>query len=248
MHEFLNKGISVVILSAGFGLRLKNNKPKALVTVAGEKTILDYQLEKLTKYIPEDNISIVVGYKKELIMEQHPELTFIYNEKFSQTNTAKSLLKALEKVNNGDVLWLNGDVIFDEGLLSKIINKSISAGKSCILVDDKRCGEEEVKYDVNSEGSIRFISKEVQNPNGEALGINLVLEKDVPMLIKHLSLVANQDYFEKGIENMIRQESSEFIPVYTKGLFCAEVDFQEDLEVVQKFIETSKEKITTPTQ
>ena len=76
----------------------------------------------------------------------------------------------------------------------------------------------------------------------------MVLEKDVPMLKKHLSLVADQDYFEKGIENMIRQESSEFIPVYTKGLFCAEVDFPEDLDVVQKFLKTSKERITTSTQ
>ncbi len=231
-----NKNISAVILAAGFGLRLKDNKPKALVLVGGDKTILDYQLEKLAKYVPEDKISIVVGFKKELVMEQHPELTFVYNEEYSRTNTAKSLLRALKKVKSGDVLWLNGDVIFDERVLPNIIKKSISTNKSCILVDDKRCGEEEVKYDVTSEGSINFISKEVVNPKGEALGINLVLEKDVPLLIKNLEKVSDNDYFERGIENMIIREGAIFVAVNTNGLFCQEIDFPEDLETVQNYL------------
>ncbi len=244
-HKKSNKSISVVILAAGFGLRLKNNKPKALVALDDGKTILDYQLEKLTKYISKDKTFLVVGYKKELVMEQHPELTYVYNEEYSRTNTAKSLLRALRKVKNGDVLWLNGDVVFDDRLIAKIINKSISYDKSCILVDDKRCGEEEVKYDITSEGNISFISKEVVNPRGEALGINLVLEKDIPLLIKSLEKVDVNDYFEKGVENMICKEGALFVPVNTKGLFCQEIDFPEDLEVVQDYLKQTR-KISVP--
>ncbi len=243
--EELNKNISVVILVAGFGLRLKNNKPKALVTLEGGKTILDYQLERLTKYIPIDRIAVVVGYKKELVMEQHPELTFIYNEEYSRTNTAKSLLRALKKVKSGDVLWMNGDVIFDEGVLPKIINKSISSNKSCLLVDNKRCGEEEVKYDIESDGYISLISKEIKNAKGEALGINLVLEEDVPFFIKNLEKVENQDYFEKAIEKLIINEGVKFIPVNTNGLFCQEIDFPQDLETVQRYLKQTQE-ISTP--
>lgn len=243
MYKLFNKEISVVILAAGFGLRLKNNKPKALVAVESEKSILDYQVEKLTKYIPTDNISVVVGYKKELVMEQHPELSFVYNEEYSSTNTAKSLLRALKKVKSGDVLWLNGDVIFDEKTIPKIINKASLTNKSCVLVDNKRCGEEEVKYSIDEDGCINLISKEIKNPKGEALGINLVVEKDLPLLVKHLGLVDNNDYFERGVENMIRVEGAKFVPVNTNGLFCAEIDLPEDLEAVQTYLKSPKEEV-----
>jgi len=240
-REELNKNISAVILAAGFGMRMNNSKPKALIDLKGGKTILDYQVERLSKYAPADNVFMVVGYKKELIMEQHPELTFIYNEEYNKTNTAKSLLRALKKVKSGDVLWLNGDVIFDERVLTKIINKSISSNKSSILVDNKRCGEEEVKYDVDKGGDISLISKEVKNAKGEALGINLMLEKDVPIFIKSLEKVENQDYFEKAIENMIINEGVKFVPVNANGLFCQEIDFPEDLETVQRYIKQPHE-------
>ena len=246
MYKILNKDISAVILAAGFGLRLKNNKPKALVPLEDGKTILDYQLEKLTQYIPIDRIAVVVGYKKELLMEQHPDLTFIYNERYSETNTAKSLLKALKKVKRGDVLWLNGDVVFNEEVLPKLINESIAKEKSCILVDHKRCGDEEIKYDTDNNGNIRRISKKVRNPKGEALGINLLIEKDLPFFIKHLKSVGDQDYFEKGIESLIGAKQAEFVPVQTKGLFCQEIDFPGDLKAVQKYLLTVKEKVPSP--
>ena len=243
-REESNKNISAVILAAGFGMRLKNDKPKALVNIFGEKNILDYQLENLSKHIPTDNSYVVVGYKKELIMEQHPELTFVYNERYSQTNTAKSLLKALRKVKRGDVLWLNGDVVFDEAVIPKILNKSISSNKSCVFVDNKRCGEEEVKYDIDKSGDISLISKEVKNAKGEALGINLVLEKDIPFLIKNLEQVAEQDYFEKAVENIIINERTKFTPVDSNGLFCQEIDFPEDLETVQRYLKQTQEVLT----
>ena len=178
-------------------------------------------------------------------MEQHPELTFIYNEEYSKTNTAKSLLRALNKVKSGDVLWLNGDVIFDEKVVPKIINKSISSDKSCVLVDNKRCGEEEVKYDVERGGDISLLSKEIKNAKGEALGINLVLEKDVPIFINNLEKVESQDYFERAIENMIINEGVKFVPVNTNGLFCQEIDFPEDLETVQRYL-IQPHKVSSP--
>ena len=51
------------------------------------------QLEGLLRYIDIDNIYVVVGYKKEMIMEAFPELLYIYNNTFETTNTSKSLLR-----------------------------------------------------------------------------------------------------------------------------------------------------------
>lgn len=217
--------MKVVILAAGMGTRLGTLIPKPLTSLKNEKTILDFQIENLLKYVSIHDILIVVGYKKELIMEKYPELTFIYNDAYTKTNTSKSLLRALNKVDDSDVLWLNGDVYFD----NKIIDKLIKAKNSCVLVDNKKCGDEEVKYKVDSQGNINELSKCVKEAAGEALGINLIKKDDLPLFIKHLEKVDDQDYFEKGLENMIIKDKSIIKPVNIDNLFCQEVDFPEDL-------------------
>lgn len=226
--------MKTVILAAGIGSRLRpvtNEIPKALIVLANGKTILDYQIEKLSKFIPVDNIFVVVGYKKGMIVKKHPELNYVYNEAYAKTNTGKSLLKALNEIDD-DVLWLNGDVFFDE----QVIPKSIEVEDSCVLVDNKRCGKEEIKYITDAKGYIKRISKEVTSAEGEALGINLVRKKDLPIFKKHLNLIEDQDYFEKAIEDMIIQDNIKILPVDVNGLFCQEIDFPEDLENVKKYL------------
>lgn len=224
--------MKAVILAAGAGSRLGMSVPKSLAVLINEKTIFDYQVEKMSKFVSVSNIYVVVGYKKEMLVENHPELNYVCNDAYAKTNTGKSLLKALSEIDNDDVLWLNGDVVFDEQLISKLIR----ANNSCVLVDNKKCGTEEVKYNTDAEGYIKCISKQVSPVEGEALGINLIKRKELPILKKHLTLIDNQDYFERAIENMIRQDKVKIQAVNTDGLFCHEVDFPEDLEYVRKYL------------
>lgn len=227
--------MKAVILAAGRGTRLGLDLPKAMVQVDDRRTIIDYQVENLRPFIPVENILVVVGFKKELIVARHPELTYTFNERFAVTNTSKSLLKGLSWLDE-DVLWLNGDVVFDR----EIIPKMLSAGYSCVLVDDKRCGPEEVKYRTDGSGFITEISKQVDSAEGEALGINLVARTDLESLRRHLELVGDNDYFEKAIENYIVQEKGRFLAVPADGLFCHEVDFPEDLERVRAYLATGR--------
>lgn len=223
--------MKAVILAAGRGTRLGLDLPKAMVPVDSRRTIIDYQVENLVPYIPEDNILVVVGYRKELIVSRHPELSYTFNERFSLTNTSKSLLKGLSLLDD-DVIWLNGDVIFDRELIPKML----SCAWSCALVDNKRCGPEEVKYKADEGGFITEISKQVEGAAGEALGINLVRQADLDRFRKHLELVGDDDYFEKAMENYIKQDNGRFLAVPSEGLFCHEIDFPEDLERVRRYL------------
>jgi choline kinase len=45
----------------------------------------------------------------------------VYNERYDQTNTSKSLLRALKATGKGGVLWMNGDVVFDPRVLGRAI-------------------------------------------------------------------------------------------------------------------------------
>ena len=95
------------------GSRLGNPFPKPLTILKNGKSIMGMQIENITTHYDIDDINVVVGFKKNLIMERFPELTYIYNPFFDRTNTSKSLLRALKKNKDKSVLWFNGDVVFD---------------------------------------------------------------------------------------------------------------------------------------
>ncbi len=63
--------MKAIILMAGIGSRLGKSLPKCLAEIPGEETILGRQLRLLRPLV--DEIVGVVGFKKEIIMELHPE-------------------------------------------------------------------------------------------------------------------------------------------------------------------------------
>jgi len=72
--------VQVVILAAGMGTRLGKPWPKPLTPLADGRSIMQQQIENLKKIFKENlRLSIVVGFKMEMIMEAHPDATFIYN-------------------------------------------------------------------------------------------------------------------------------------------------------------------------
>jgi len=79
----------VIILAAGMGTRLGKPWPKPLTPLKDGRTIMQQQMENITKTFGTDSrIGVVVGFKLEMIMEAHPRATYIYNELYDQTNTS----------------------------------------------------------------------------------------------------------------------------------------------------------------
>jgi choline kinase len=174
---------------------------------------------------------IVVGFKLEAIIERFPEATFVYNELYDQTNTSKSLLKALRASSDGGVLWMNGDVVFDPEVLNRVI-PFINQEQSFIVVNTSKVSEEEVKYTLDDAGFIKQLSKTVIGGLGEAVGINYVSAADKAKLIDCLDAVGDQDYFERGIEVAIETAGAKFQAIDISDLYAIEIDFAEDLERV----------------
>ena len=222
--------IQVVILAAGMGTRLGKPWPKPLTPLADGRSILQQQLENVRGVFGDSvRISIVVGFKLEMILEAHPDVSFIYNEAYDQTNTSKSLLKALRASHESGVLWLNGDVVFDSRVLERVSDR-IKSEKSFVCVNTSAVGEEEVKYTVDSNGHINALSKKVENALGEAVGINFISSHHKSAVIAQLDACADNDYFERGLELAIEKTGIEIEPVDISDLFAVEVDFQADLD------------------
>ena len=140
------------------------------------------------------------------------------------TNIAKSLCCGLEQLDD-DVIWANGDVIFDEGVIERLL----SCPANAVAVDKKKCGDEEVKYRAAEDKKILEISKTVACPQGEAVGVNMIRRDDIPVFLQCLASCADNDYFERGLE-LAAQENVNFTAVDISDFRCIEVDFEDDLQ------------------
>jgi choline kinase len=222
--------VQVAILAAGMGTRLGRPFPKPLTRLASGQTIMEQQIANIRSVFGDDvRITIVVGFKLDLVMEHVPDAIFVYNENFDQTNTSKSLLKALRASHEGSVIWMNGDVVFDPAILQRL-TPFIVSGRSAVAVNTAQVADEEVKYTVDERGFVRELSKTVTGGLGEAVGINLIGGRDKAALIRQLVACDDQDYFERGIELAIQKDAVRVTPVDISDLFAVEVDFEGDLE------------------
>ncbi|MFT5231171.1 MAG: choline kinase [Planctomycetota bacterium] len=226
--------MKLVILAAGIGSRLGNPFPKPLTPLSNGKSIMKMMTDNIAHYFSIDDLFIVVGFKKNSIMEAFPEMAYVYNPYFDQTNTAKSLILALRKCRGESVLWFNGDVVFDRKLL-EVLQPRMEEDISFVCVNTESVAEEEVKYTLQ-DGYINELSKVVKNGLGEAVGVNFISKNDLEHFITRLEDCDANDYFERGLELMIEKDGAKVKAVDISQFNCMEIDFKEDLENVNKFL------------
>jgi len=121
--------MQALILAAGMGKRLKDltkDSAKCMVKVNG-KTLIERMLHYLDK-LKLNEIAIVVGYKGEELISYIKSLSlktpisFIRNDIYSKTNNIYSLYLARDYLTRDDTLLLESDLIFDDGVLNRIIS------------------------------------------------------------------------------------------------------------------------------
>ncbi len=233
--------MKAVVLCAGEGRRLRpltEVTPKCLVEVGG-RSILGSCLANLEAAGILD-IVLVTGYMSELV-ERHAlerigsRVTFVRNEEFASTNTAVSLNLALKGMDSDSVL-VNGDVLFDRGILEDLLRHP---SRHCLVVDpDVILGEEEVKVVVRA-GRVEKVGKDADPALslGEAIGLNKIGLDLVPRLAAVYDGLERRGevghYFEKGFDEICGREGAgghAFGVVLTGRRPWVEIDTLEDYE------------------
>ena len=228
--------LQTVILAAGMGSRLGRSLPKPLTELGDGRSIMQQQHDNIRAAFGDQvKITTVVGYRAETIVESFPDVDYVYNDRYDQTNTSKSLLRALTTTGRNGVLWMNGDVVFDPMILGRAI-ALIERDQSFVTVNTSKVSDEEVKYTVTADGFIHELSKTVKDGIGEAVGINYISSRDKKAFIRQLSRVDDQDYFERGLEMAIEEDGVRLLPLDISDLYAVEVDFAEDLERANLFV------------
>lgn len=228
--------LQTVILAAGMGSRLGRSLPKPLTELSDGRTIMRQQHDNIRAAFGDSaRITTVVGYRAETIIDAFPHVDYVHNDRYDQTNTSKSLLRALKATGRGGVLWMNGDVVFDPRVLGRAI-PYIESDRSFVAVNTAKVSDEEVKYTVTAEGFVKELSKTVTGGIGEAVGINYISSADKRAVMTQLSRVDDQDYFERGLELAIAENGVLLEPLDISDLYAVEIDFAEDLERANQFV------------
>lgn len=137
-----------IILAAGTGNRLRpytETRPKAMIDVAGAP-IISWQLGALGRLDVECSI-VCVGHEAETVDHHVRALTeaaatpmpvmAVVNERFAETGTAYSLLRALAVVPPGapGILVLEGDILVEVSLLADLVRSGRNApGPGAVIV------------------------------------------------------------------------------------------------------------------
>lgn len=122
--------VTAVIVAAGFEpdlLPLIKDRPKAMLDIRG-KSILERQIDTLNACNIKD-VVVVRGYKKEAFTPTTPR--YYDNDDYERTGELHSLFRA-EPELRGRVVVLYSDVLFDQGVLEKLLK---AEGDVNIVVD-----------------------------------------------------------------------------------------------------------------
>ena len=100
----------IIILAAGEGTRMNSELPKVLHLLKN-KPLLSYVINTSKKLSP-FKIIVVVGYKKELIIDQFKDNDVVFVEQKKLIGTADAIKNCLPYMKNfnGNILILSGDV------------------------------------------------------------------------------------------------------------------------------------------
>lgn len=231
--------MKAVILAAGCATRLRpysDDTPKTLLPVAGvpilRRTITNLMRAGFDQFV------IGTGYLEHMIHDAVAtwfpglDVTYVSNPDFRTTNNAFSLLLAREHVENDGFILLDGDVVFDLGVVEELVER----GPDCLAVRSVgEIGLEEVKVTADVEDRVLAIGKHVpvRSAMGESVGIELFSATSSKKLFAALhARVREQNLINEYYEASFQQIIDDGVVLYGVDIgtkYASEIDTLDDL-------------------
>jgi len=124
--------MTVIILSAGIGSRIKSNEPRSLIKI-GTKTLLEHQIDLINNNLNNHEIIGVFGYAIEKIIRKvYGKVRVVENQLYENTNNSESLRLAVNNASRRNIMFFHGDLYFNDAVF-----KYIDFKKSFLVVDRK---------------------------------------------------------------------------------------------------------------
>jgi choline kinase len=235
-----------IVLAAGGGTRLRpltDELPKTLLPVDGDRSILELALANLAE-VDIGEVVVVSGHAAEAIDRVVPTLASRYdldievrfNERYDTANNAYSLWMVLDHLADG-ALMINGDTVHPVSVEERLL---AARGRAPLLlaVDDvKPLAHEEMKVDLDGDGLVRRISKQLDpaSASGEYIGVCLIEPAAIAPLAAALADTFEADpnrWYEDGFQVHI-DRGGQVAAVPIGEVPWGEVDDHADLERIR---------------
>ena len=242
--------MKIIVIAAGSGKRIgekTKNIPKYLLNI-NDKTIQQHQLSVFKKF-DYDEIIVITGPHKEKFTSN--ECIYVEDVMYNDHNMLGSLMEA-KKYISGDMLIVYSDIIFDDKILSQVIEAKVEIGVAVDLnweksyesrTDHPKSEAENVVLDNNN--NLLEIRKNITNNSsyvvGEFLGILKLSKKGSQIFVKKIEEIekSHKDKFHNAISfqkayltDMIQElidSKIKVTPIIISGKWH-EIDTMQDLQ------------------
>jgi choline kinase len=241
--------MKAIIVSAGQGKRLlphTEDRPKCLLPVRGELSMLEVQLHALAKCGVTD-VSIMVGFRSDQVDERLaerpiPGLTVrtCYNPFFEVSDNLATVWLARTEMTE-DFILLNGDTLFEVALLEQVL--SGPEVPITVTINEKSAyDEDDMKVLIDGDRRLTQIGKDldVNNVDAESIGMLVFRGEGVQILKDALDRAIRtseglKNWYLKVIGNIATEHQVETATI--TGHWWGEVDCPEDLQYVRKSLD-----------
>lgn len=221
------RDISIIIPAAGMGRRMNSYGPKSLIELPGGQNVISRQLGLIREAYPKAEIIVVLGFGCDRILRYlPPDVKVVENEKYADTNVARSIAMGLRVASHKHVLIIYGDLVFNAETIAGLVGV-----KSAGVID--RSGQlsvDEVGVMV-CDGKITNFEYELPDKWAQILFLTGL---ELELFRKFSSSRERRKWFGYEILNRIIDHGGSFKAVEPKEMRIAEIDFSRDIEHARK--------------
>lgn len=223
--------MDALILAAGRGSRLEQQKPKCLVKIGG-KRLIDWQLEALSSRV-DGTVHVVAGYRWERVRDAVGDRgNVIVNDRWGDTNSLASFALARDLTRKSSRLMvLNSDVFFHPWMLR-------FEGNMVVYDSSAKFDPEQMKLLIRHD---RVVSLSKSLPKkymaGENVGLWSLLDEELKTAFKAAERILEKkpQAWVPAALNVVA-ESHVVRPLDVAGLPWIEIDYPSDLSYARRVV------------
>jgi choline kinase len=237
--------MQAIVLSAGQGRRLlplTDSDPKCLLEVDGSRNVLELQLRALGR-CGIRKVTVVLGFGAERVERflagtRIPGLRVetLFNPFFASSDNLATCWLARTAMT-GDFVLLNGDTLFEDAVLQRLLDGAPSP--ITVTIDHKdRYDDDDMKVSVDASGRLLAIGKKLPaaSVQGESIGMLCFRGNGVKSFRDELERAIRQSEGLRAWYLSVVNEMAGRVPIATvsiDGLWWREIDSRSDLDGVR---------------
>lgn len=238
----------LIILASGRGSRLRSltkNKPKCLIKIYKNKTLIDYISENFKFF---KTIIVVTGHKSDLLKKNlnYNNIKFVHNKNYLKTNMVESLMLASHTIKKNDIIISYADIFFSPKIIKSLIKYKeniLPLNKNWLKSWKKRY--KKISYIKTDAEDLIIKNKEISHigdkikdklPKYQYMGILKINNKTFYKLLQLYKNLKNKRISMTELLNTAIQKKIAKFNYFVTNKFWYEVDNLKDLKILKKDI------------